>query len=115
LEALKTILNNCQQLESIRIFYCSHHLNSKKLLDIFTRYSPKNFCELKIYYKYDTKLKLLPESLESFFSSWADRVPQKPLSFAGRIFSNNLKVKKQYMGIIEKYKKLGVIRSIADS
>src|ERR1051325_11654561 len=77
IETLKMVLNSCQYLESIKIQWDNLYLGEKDLFDVVAKYSPKNFHELKLSYTYSD---LLPEELESFFISWANRTPQKPLS-----------------------------------
>ncbi len=47
----------------------------------------KVFFELKIYNH--TRLVLLPKDLESFFISWGNRLPQKPLNLIICINYNN--------------------------
>ena len=68
LDILKNIFNSCQDLESIKI-WCDeyHYINEEEMLDIVAKDSPKNFYRLKIYNL--EKSKLLPEALESFFTS----------------------------------------------
>ncbi len=55
---------------------------------------------------------LFPEELEPVFMSWKNRIPQRSLSLIiFRGFSKvGLKVKKESMKVIEKFKKLGVIK-----
>ncbi|RIA92186.1 hypothetical protein C1645_820979 [Glomus cerebriforme] len=100
LSTLKVILNNCQKLESIKIS-CGH-LEDKKLLEIIAKYSPKSFHELKLR-NYEI---LDSEDLEHFLIVWRTRISQKSISFI--ISSKNKKNKK----LIEKYKKLGVIKKL---
>src|SRR6266542_2553480 len=63
-ETLKIVFNSCQYLESIRIFCGGKFLKEKELLKVVSKYSPKNFYELKID---SYTLELLPEDLESFY------------------------------------------------
>jgi len=115
-EKLKEILISCQQLESIGV-WCGDddnisYLNVCELLNVLAKYSPKKFHELKIHYL-DYKLELIPEELESVLISWANRVPQKSLSliiFVWLLYLPDSIVKKENMEIIEKFKKLGVIK-----
>ncbi|EXX63430.1 hypothetical protein RirG_152460 [Rhizophagus irregularis DAOM 197198w] len=89
------IFVNCQQLESIRTSSGSR-LSGKRLLEFVAKYSPKNFHELNLR---EVNLKS-KDHLESFFSSWKDRIPLKPLSL---IINGN----------VEKYKGLGVIKNLS--
>ncbi len=123
-ETLKVILNNCQQLESIKILYDDYNyfeyyededlicLNEEELLEIVAKYSPKSFYELKISYGYGVHSKLFSEKLEFFFINWMNRVPQKPLSFniIKKYNAKSLVVKEENMKVIEKYIKLGIIK-----
>jgi len=80
-------------------------------LEIVVKYSPKKFYKLKIYYV-DERPELFLEELESVFTSWENRIPQKSLSLIiiDEIASRSLKVKKESMEVIEKFKKFGVIK-----
>ncbi len=115
-ETLKVILNNCQQLESIKILYDDYDdcadLNEGELLEVVAKYSPKSFYELKISYGYGVHSKLFSEKLEFFFINWMNRVPQKPLSFniIKKYNAKSLVVKEENMKVIEKYIKLGIIK-----
>src|SRR5581483_1419430 len=83
LETLKIIFNNCQYLESIHIWcgdFSISFLNERVALEMVAKYSPKNFCELKLLYQGYLRSRLSSEELESFFISWANRSPQKSLS-----------------------------------
>ena len=108
-ETLKIICNCCQQLESIEVFYDFNYLNGSKTLEVITKYSPKKFCKLTIYYKQGLKLTLFPEELEPVFINWANRIPRKSLSLS--IIKH---FRTWYLGVdmevIEKFKKLGVIK-----
>ncbi|CAB4393069.1 unnamed protein product [Rhizophagus irregularis] len=105
IEELKMIFVNCQQLESIRTSSGSR-LSGKRLLELVAKYSPKNFHELNLR---EVNLKS-KDHLESFFSSWKDRIPLKPLSLIihgnGKGPLNNNIIRK----LVEKYKGLGVIK-----
>ncbi|RIA83582.1 hypothetical protein C1645_809140 [Glomus cerebriforme] len=113
LETVKMILNNCQYLENLRV-WCGDEdgfLNEKEFLDILVKYSPKNFYKLEIYNCCSSKI--LPEELEEFFIGWKNRMPQK--SFSLTIYKDfddevSLEVNVKNMEIIEKYKKMGVIK-----
>ncbi|RIA87514.1 hypothetical protein C1645_877997, partial [Glomus cerebriforme] len=65
LDILRNIFNNCQYLKSIKILCEREILSEKEVLEIVSKYSPKNFHELKIYNYLNSKL--LPKDLESFF------------------------------------------------
>ncbi len=121
LEAFKAILNGCQQLESIET-WCDkslfegvegNYINKNKLLENIVKFSPKNFYELKIHYR-DFIEGFFPKELEHNFKSWANRIPQKPLSLI--IYSRSCfhpkfsEFRKERKEIIEKFKKLGVIK-----
>ena len=112
LEALKKIFNNCQYLESIKIWCgADYYLSEKVLLEVVAEYSPRNIHELKLCYEFDMESELLPEELESFFISWTNRVPQKSLSFI--IICNDavtLVDNDESMQIIEEYIELGIIK-----
>jgi len=84
-ETLKAILISCQQLESFEVLCSNNIINETELLADIVKYSSKKFYEL----------------VELF----ANRIPQKSLSviIMGR-FSTNLKIKKENMDIIEKFK-----------
>ncbi|CAG8634298.1 8598_t:CDS:1 [Funneliformis caledonium] len=112
LEPLKDVLNNCQQLESIDIF-CGYHgsLSERLLLKTIVDCSPERFHELKL----DFGHYIFPEppshwGLMSIFERWANRVPCIPLSLT--IITNlyDSEVDVEVNEIIEKYKKLGVIK-----
>jgi len=124
-ETLKVILNNCQQLESIKIVYDDYFadyyhgmgeyyfcLTEERLLEIVAKYSPKSFYKLKIYYEYGAHSKLFSEKLESFFINWTNRIPQKPVSLItiSEYNSKSFVVKEENIKVIEKYIKLGVIK-----
>ncbi|PKC50355.1 hypothetical protein RhiirA1_543890, partial [Rhizophagus irregularis] len=80
LEMLKILFNNCQYLESIKIWCGGRFLNEKEALEAVLEYS-KNIFEIILQYEFDVKFELLPSELESFFIDWKKRIPQKPLSF----------------------------------
>ncbi|GBC21423.2 hypothetical protein GLOIN_2v1784405 [Rhizophagus irregularis DAOM 181602=DAOM 197198] len=108
IETLKIILNDCQQLESIETQYIYDFLSEKELLETLAKYSPKNFYRLKLINYSDSKL--VPKDLEEFFSNWKNRVPLKSFSFIIRRWNNSLESKEGNMKVIEKYKKLGIIK-----
>ncbi|GBB94080.1 hypothetical protein RclHR1_02290006 [Rhizophagus clarus] len=105
LELLKKIFDGCQYLESMNI-WCGN--NYKGILEIVANYSPKNFYELMLYYVINTKSEILSEELEKFFINWKKRVPQKSLSFI--IEGYDLEVTNEIMKIINKYKKIGIVK-----
>ena len=111
LDILKEIFNNCQLLESLIIIYDDEYLNENELLEIVTGYSPKNFHELTLNYRNDVESILLPEELESFCISWANRIPQKSLSLT-IIHNDSNRTLDEFDGnmeIIEEYIELGII------
>ncbi|PKY40227.1 uncharacterized protein OCT59_005065 [Rhizophagus irregularis] len=108
IESLKTVLNNCQQLESIDTQYYYGLLSEKELLGTLAKYSPKNFHKLKVrYYSYS---QLVPEDLEEFFINWENRVSQRSISLVFRGCMNSFGAKEENMGIIKKYRELGIIK-----
>ncbi|RIA94573.1 hypothetical protein C1645_817851 [Glomus cerebriforme] len=103
---LKVILTNCKQLESLKLLCDSlygSYLKANEVLKIVAKHLPKNFHELKLNELYNVS-SLLPEELESFFMIWKNRTP---LTF---IIESSSKVKEENMEVIEKYKKLGIIK-----
>ncbi|RIA99332.1 hypothetical protein C1645_811569 [Glomus cerebriforme] len=114
IETLKIILNHCQYLESIKIWYGEKYLNENELFEVIVKYSPKNFYELKIHYDYDYEAlsEIISEDLEEFFITWKNRIPQKPLSliFIKDCYEGIIEISKENMKVIEKYKKLGIIK-----
>ena len=76
-------------------------------MEIGAKHSPKNFRELKLYNPFDSGLN--SKDLESFFINWKNRIPQRSLSFVLGCL-NILEVEKENMKVIEKYKKLGIIK-----
>ncbi|CAB5296643.1 unnamed protein product [Rhizophagus irregularis] len=113
LEMLKILFNNCQYLESIKIWCGGRFLNEKEALEAVLEYS-KNIFEIILQYEFDVKFELLPSELESFFIDWKKRIPQKPLSFVifdSEFCKNGLDKNVENMKIIEKYIKLGVVKN----
>ncbi|PKY40230.1 hypothetical protein RhiirA4_453554 [Rhizophagus irregularis] len=107
IETLKAILNNCQQLESIETRYYFSLLSERELLGTLAKYSPKDFYRLKLTNYSDSHL--VPGDLEEFFTNWKNRVPQRPFSFINKgLFG--LENREGNMRVIEKYKKLGIIK-----
>jgi len=115
METLKMIFNNCQQLESIRIA-CDNYLNESNLLEIVAKCSPREFHELKIDYG-GYQVELFSIELESIFTSWANRTPQKSLSLIIIDDSNRLNKSNIKKESIENFQKLGIIKrfEIVDS
>ncbi|PKY12465.1 hypothetical protein RhiirB3_424137 [Rhizophagus irregularis] len=110
-ETLKVILSNCQYLESIGVWCDGEYLNEKDFLEILVKYSSKNFNELRICYVYDGPSEIFPEELEEFFINWKNRIPRKSLSFILKGYCvKSFENKKENMKVIEKYKKLGIIK-----
>ncbi|GBC10638.1 hypothetical protein RclHR1_00980015 [Rhizophagus clarus] len=110
IEAIKAVLNNCQQLECIETQYYYGLLKEKILLEILAKYSQKNFYRLKLHYYSSSQLN--PKDLEEFFIYWKNRVQQKLFHFT-IIFKyleyykvSNLK-SNESIKMIEKYKILG--------
>ncbi|RIA85858.1 hypothetical protein C1645_830179 [Glomus cerebriforme] len=110
LETLKIVYNSCQYLESIKIWCGDRFLSENEALEAFVKYSHQNIYELVLYRVYSTQSKLLPEELESFFISWINRVPQKPLSLIIIDNYNNNTLDVESMEIINKYIDLGVVK-----
>ncbi|RIA94569.1 hypothetical protein C1645_803496 [Glomus cerebriforme] len=109
LETLKIIFNNCQELESIKIWCGSNYLKENEMLEIIVNYSSKNFHELFLYNYVASEL--LSKDLESFFINWKNRLPQKSFSFIViKGFGDSLDKNIENMKIIEKYKNFGIIR-----
>jgi len=109
IDSLKEILNSCHYLESIRVWCDGEYLNEKEFLEILAKYSSKSFYELRMYYVYDAPSEIFPEELEEFFINWKDRIP---LSFIIKGYCvKSFEGKKENMEVIEKYKKLGVIKN----
>ncbi len=85
------------------------------MLKVVANHSPKNFYELKMFNH--KKSKLLPEELESFLINWGKRLSRRPLvlsiSMVKNIDRNNFDLYDENienLTIIEKYKKLGIIK-----
>src|SRR6266542_4811082 len=68
LETLKMLFNNFQYLEKVKIC-CYGIFNEKDIFEIVVKYSPKNFNELELYYSDDSRSELLPEELESSYTT----------------------------------------------
>ncbi|PKY16065.1 hypothetical protein RhiirB3_520906 [Rhizophagus irregularis] len=108
LDILKTIFISCQYLESVKILCGVKHLNKKEVLETIAKYSPNNFCELKIHsssYSYVSS-----EVLESFFISWKIRTPKNLLTLIMIKGDYYTDLSMENMKIIEKYENLGIIK-----
>ena len=98
-------------LESIQVWCCNNHLSKKEIFESIIKDSPKNFHELELCYSFSAVSELLPEELESFFTSWSNRIPQRSFSLIiVRNDSCTLDENDENMKIIEKYIKLGIIK-----
>ena len=78
--------------------------HKKEYFDILAKYSPKNFHELTLFPSNSQSLH--SKDLEEFFINWKNRPSQKSLTFNSiyhRLNDKNMKV-------IEKYKKLGIVK-----
>ena len=111
---MKTIFNDCQFLESIKIWCDCGFTNEREMLETVVKCSPKSFYELGFCYNNGRGVKsvLLPEELESIIISWSTRIPLKPLSlindkYCMTVTSLNIKENKK---IIKKYIHLGIIK-----
>ena len=78
IETLKVILNSCQHLEGIKVWCGGYNCDVNELLEVIAKCSPKKFHEVEMTWFYSVVL--FPEGLEPFFTSWANRIPQKSLS-----------------------------------
>ena len=103
MDILKIIFNNFRYLESIKVWCGDGWLDERELLEVVAKYSPEKFYELKIYN--DSPSELLPEDSESFLINWGNRIPQKSLTWIIEGYYDE-----EIITIIEKYKKLGIIR-----
>ncbi|RIA85262.1 hypothetical protein C1645_831055 [Glomus cerebriforme] len=116
-ETVKMIFDSCQQLESIEVWSDRENLKGKEVLEIVTKHSPKNFHKLRLYESNISELH--SEDLESFFIGLNNRVLQKPLSFIIHnvqddylFHDDSLEKNDEINRMIEKYKNLGVIKSM---
>ncbi len=114
-EILKTVFNNCQQLESVGN-WCgdNYYLNETEILDFVAKYSPKNLYELKLHYVSERSELFTEGLLESALTTWSNRIPQRSLSLViiDELFLRGLEVKKESTEVIEKFNKPFVIRQI---
>ena len=51
LETLKIILNSCEYLEIIKVWYGDEYLNGKAFFKVLSEYLQKNFYELSVMYR----------------------------------------------------------------
>jgi hypothetical protein len=111
LETLKIILDNCQYLESIKIWCGGKLLSEKEALEIIVKYS-KNIYEIILCHQFDVLFELLPNELEFYFKSWMNNNSRKSLLLfvATNNFRKSLDKYDENLKIIEKYIKLGVIK-----
>ncbi|GBC02747.1 hypothetical protein RclHR1_00480004 [Rhizophagus clarus] len=111
IETLKMVFKNCYYLESIKLWCGGEYLSEKDALESVVKYSHENLYELLLCHKYYTQSELLSEELDSFFINWIDRKPQRLISL---IIVNDdaisLDTDENNMEIIERYKKLGVVK-----
>jgi hypothetical protein len=113
LETLKIILNSCKYMEKIKIWCGSEYLSEKEALDMIVKHSNENITELVLYHQDCIQsAELLPDELESFFTNWTSRIPQKSISLevVKCEEDDSLDTNPENMKIIEKYKKLGVVK-----
>ncbi|CAB4387424.1 unnamed protein product [Rhizophagus irregularis] len=120
IDILKTIFISCQYLESIKI-WCDkgnfgEFLSEKEVLETVAKYSPNNFCELKIYNCSNSDV--FPGDLESFFISWEERTPKKLLSLIILVDDADYYydyISSETLEIIGKYEDLGTIKFLTKS
>jgi len=111
-DTLKSIFDSCRHLERIDIWCGRDYLDKdfideKEMFNIIATSSPKNLNRLKIIGKEESKL--LSKELESFFLSWGKRIPKKQLILI-ITETYGLDSNEENIKIIEKYKKLGIIK-----
>ncbi|RIA98794.1 hypothetical protein C1645_812275 [Glomus cerebriforme] len=105
LETMKIVFNCCQYLESIKIWCGGDFMEEKEILETIVKYAPKNFYEIISFHLYYCST----VELETFFISWMNRIPQKPLSFV--IINDDANDESiENMELINKYIELGVIK-----
>ena len=81
------------------------------MLEVVIKYSSQEFHELKIRWRSSTEFvrtEIFLEELEPIFLSWANR--RKSLSLIIKDIYSKLKVEKENMKVIEKFKRLGIIK-----
>ncbi|CAG8648253.1 10602_t:CDS:2 [Funneliformis caledonium] len=108
---LEQLLLNCQYLEGIVIesppIYRSldERINGNELLEIITRSAPIGLHKIKVYKNLEISL----NSLITFFDNWRGRMPL----YFHTIMSYS-KLNKDYLDIIEKYEKEGILKEYKD-
>ncbi|CAB4416120.1 unnamed protein product [Rhizophagus irregularis] len=107
-DTLKVIFKGCQHLESIKVWFYDYNSEEKEMLEIITKYSQKNFYELKIYHEMSSNLQ--PKDLESFLMNWKNRIPITLISIKDDYWNLPLSANKEIMKVIEQYKELGIIQ-----
>jgi hypothetical protein len=113
IELLKKFFISCQYLESIEIWCGNRFLSEKEALEMVVNYSPKNFYELKLFYKGKLQFGVSSEVLESFFVRWSNRMASKSLSLILIDYPDNYKNVssiEKYSEIIKKYIESGIIK-----
>ncbi|CAG8477928.1 9167_t:CDS:2 [Funneliformis mosseae] len=76
---LKSILVNCQNLQSVHLRSNDRYLDVSEIFEIVVKHSSKTFTELKLDFGIVSELS--PKELDIFFSNWMNRVPRNPISF----------------------------------
>jgi len=112
LSVIKAILHSCQQLERLEV-KCSRredHVDEEILLEYVVDNSPGNFHKLIIRFENQSKIfSGSPENLDSIFTKWENRIRRIPLSLI--LHGSHLKIKEDNMKVLEKFKKLNVIKT----
>ncbi|PKY45698.1 hypothetical protein RhiirA4_466017 [Rhizophagus irregularis] len=116
-ETLKLILNNCQYLEIIEFCYDSRDwLDSKIFFKVLANYSQKYFYGLILDFYSRLPIDELYQDLKEFFINWQGRTSQRSLSLIFVIsetyyITKSAKINmKDIKLLIDKYKKLGIIK-----
>ncbi|CAB4373746.1 uncharacterized protein OCT59_001259 [Rhizophagus irregularis] len=112
-DILKTILLNCCQLESIKIWCGEGYLTENEVYETVADYAPPNFCELKLFNESYSDV-VSPDELECFFITWKNRKLSKLITLIiikDYYYGYNYLIDdKENMRIIEKYVNLGVAK-----
>ncbi|RIA84328.1 hypothetical protein C1645_832442 [Glomus cerebriforme] len=107
LDILRIIFDNCQYLESLKIWRGDNlFLRGKDLLEIIAFHSPKNFYELKIINDH-SNLGLFLEDLDTFFLNWKNRISKKQINLI--IIDKHYYNRFNTIKLIKYYKNLGFI------
>ncbi|CAB4381607.1 unnamed protein product [Rhizophagus irregularis] len=116
-ETLKLILNNCQYLEVIEFCYDGREwLDSKIFFKVLANYSQKYFYGLILDFYSRLPIEELYQDLKEFFINWQGRTSQRSLSLIFVIsetyyITKSAKINmKDIKLLIDKYKKLGIIK-----